>query len=311
MTKISETARRSGSTVAYRTEFGSMIHGTIEDAIESEHLTQHTGQVQLIFTSPPFPLNNKKKYGNRQGEEYLEWLASLAPRLVDLLAPTGSIVIELGNAWERGRPVMSTLALRSLLAFQEAGNLSVCQMFVAHNPARLPSPAQWVTVERIRVKDSYTNIWWMSPTDRPKANNRRVLVPYSDPMKRLLKSGKYNAGSRPSEHVIGESSFLVDNGGAIPPNVLQVANTNSSDRYQIYCREQGLQLHPARMPLAIPEFFINFLTDPGDIVVDPFGGSNTTGFAAEKLGRRWIAVEPDLEYVRGSLGRFENARVLM
>jgi site-specific DNA-methyltransferase (cytosine-N4-specific) len=60
------------------------------------------------------------------------------------------------------------------------------------------------------------------------------------------------------------------------------------------------------MPIGLPEFFIRFLTDEGEIVLDPFGGSNTTGAAAEKLGRKWITIEADQGYVRGSAGRFRQ-----
>lgn len=297
-----------------------MIQGTAEAVLASPLAEPYRGKVGLVFTSPPFPLNNKKRYGNEQGEAYLEWLASIAPLLAEMLTPDGSIVVELGNAWEPGRPVMSTLALRALLAFQERAKLHLCQQFVAYNPARLPTPAQWVTVERIRVKDAFTNIWWFSPTERPKADNKRVLAPYSASMRRLLKRGTYNAGTRPSEHLIGRTSFLTDHGGAIPPNVLNLppseeeaaanvlpfANTGAQDRYQVYCRERGYTPHPARMPISIAQFFVRFLTDEGNLVLDPFGGSNTTGSAAEGLGRRWLAIEPQIDYIRGSRGRFDD-----
>jgi DNA modification methylase len=290
--------------VAYETELGEMRQGSVEDFLAAPAGKSLRGRVNLIFTSPPFPLNRKKKYGNRTGEEYLEWLRSLAKPLGDLLSKKGSIVVELGNAWESGEPVMSTLALEALLDLRKAGNFKVCQQFVVHNPARLPSPAQWVNIERIRVKDAYTNVWWMSRTAKPKADNRRVLTPYSESMKKLLKRQSYNAGRRPSEHKISETSFLTDHGGAIPPNVLTMSNTISSDGYRSYCKEKGLKLHPARMPPELAEFFIKFLTDKNDLVFDPFAGSNTTGFAAESLGRRWISVEPDPDYIEGSLGRF-------
>jgi len=231
-------------------------------------------------------------------------LASFAPLLRDIVSADGSIVVEMGNAWERRRPVMSTLALKALLTFLERGGLSLCQQFVCYNPARLPAPAQWVTIERIRVKDSYTHVWWMSPNDRPKADNRRVLKPYSAAMRQLLKSGKYDAGKRPSEHKINPRSFLTDNRGAIPPNVLTLTNTRATDPYQRYCRQRELRLHPARMPPGLPEFFIKFLTTEGDLVLDPFAGSNTTGAVAEQLGRRWIAIEADPTYVEGSRGWF-------
>jgi site-specific DNA-methyltransferase (cytosine-N4-specific) len=281
-----------------------MFKGKIEAFLESPRASHFAGKVQLIFTSPPFPLNRKKAYGNRQGEEFSSWLADLAPGLKKLLTPTGSIVMEMGNAWEPGRPVMSVLALESLLQFLRKGELQLAQQFICYNPARLPSPAQWVNVDRIRLKDAYTNVWWMAATDRPYADNRKVLTPYSKSMLNLLKTGKYNSGTRPSEHHIGKTSFLHKNDGAIPANVLTITNTGTGDVYQKYCREQGIKPHPARMPFALPEFFIKLLTKEADLVMDPFGGSNTTGAVAQKLGRKWIAIEAEEGYVESSRSRF-------
>jgi site-specific DNA-methyltransferase (cytosine-N4-specific) len=294
---------------AYWTELGTMYQSSVEDFLGSGVASAVSGDVQLIFTSPPFPLNRKKRYGNRIGDEYLDWLGELAAPLGGLLAHDGSLVVELGNAWEPGEPVMSTLALKALLRLLEAGGFQLCQQFVVHNPARLPSPAQWVNVERIRVKDAYTNVWWMSRTSRPKADNRKVLNGYSAAMKKLLKRQSYNSGMRPSEHNIGETSFLADNGGAIPPNVLTISNTHSKDAYRLYCKARNLPLHPARMPAELAEFFIRFLTDDDDLVLDPFAGSNTTGAVAEQLNRQWLAIEPDLGYIAGSRGRFASSDV--
>jgi hypothetical protein len=291
--------------IAYRTSRGVAYFGTAENVLADPWFERrYKGKIQLIFTSPPFPLNRKKRYGNLQGKEFVDWLASLAPVFKSFLTKTGSIVMEMGNAWAPGSPTMSTLSLKSLLAFQERGGFHLCQQFICYNPARLPSPAEWVTVERIRVKDSYTNIWWMSHVEKPLADNRRVLKPYSPSMKKLLASGKYNAGKRPSEHDINETSFLKDNDGAIPPNVLTLSNTKTNDPYQDYCRNQGLTPHPARMPFGLPEFFIKFLTLEGDIVLDPFAGSNTTGAVAQALKRDWVAIEPVAGYVQSSRSRF-------
>jgi DNA modification methylase len=294
--------------IAYRTEKGTLFEGKAEDVLASELMHKYHGEVDLIFTSPPFPLNRKKKYGNLQGEKYISWLKELSVKFSKMLKPTGSIVMEMGNSWEPGEPVMSTLALKSLLAFLEAGKLNLCQQFIWNNPARLPSPAQWVNVDRIRVKDAYTHLWWMSKTTRPKADNRQILVTYSNSMKKLLKSKKYNSGTRPSEHHIGEKSFLKNNKGAIPSNVITLANTHSSSDYQEYCKNKGLTLHPARMPIGLAEFFIKFLTQTNDLVLDPFAGSNTTGAAAGGLGRKWIGFEPEKIYIRGSRGRFRVKR---
>lgn len=292
--------------LAYSTSLGRMYHSDIKDFVNSRAGKRLYGKVQLVFTSPPFPLNRKKKYGNEQGDEYLTWIAEIAPLLCKLLRPDGSIVMELGNSWEPQKPVMSTLALEALLTFKRTANLNLCQQFVAYNPARLPAPAQWVNIERIRVKDAFTHLWWMSPSERPLANNRWVLKEYSPAMKQLHRTGKYNAGKRPSEYVINATSFLTDNGGAIPPNVLIVPNTSTNDEYHKYCEANNLVPHPARMPEPIPEFFIKFLTQENDLVLDPFGGANTTGMVAERLKRRWVAVEKSADYITGSEARFER-----
>ena len=290
----------------YSTKLGTMYVGKIEQLLDSKVGKSLKGKVDLIFTSPPFPLNHKKNYGNLKGDEYLNWLTSLAQPLRKLLKPTGSLVIEIGNAWEPGRPVMSTLPLRSMLEFLDAGEFNLCQQFVCHNPARLPTPVHWVNVKRIRVKDSFTHVWWMAPSDFPKANNANVLRPYKPAMLRLLETKSYNAGKRPSGHVIGEKSFLTDNGGSIPPNVIEISNNGGNEVYRKYCREQGLEAHPALMQPGLAEFFIKMMTDKGDLVLDPFGGSNTTGAIAEQLERRWVSTEPRLDFVAGSMGRFPN-----
>jgi site-specific DNA-methyltransferase (cytosine-N4-specific) len=302
--------KKSNTTMkkAYKTKMGIFYEGTVEQVLKSEEFKKYKNKINLVFTSPPFPLNRKKKYGNLQGQEYIKWFTELALLFKDYITEDGSIVIELGNCWEPGKPVMSTLALKALLAFLEKGKYCLCQQFVWYNTAKLPSPAQWVNIERIRVKDSFTNIWWMSKTPYPKSDNRKILEEYSRSMKKLLKSKKYNSGKRPSEHVIGDTSFLVNNNGAIPSNVLVSANTYSNTNYQNYCRDQNLIPHPARMPLDIPTFFINFLTEQEDLVLDPFGGSNTTGESAEKLNRRWISIETVQSYINGSKGRFTELK---
>jgi len=293
---------------AYSTNSGTMYLGKIESFLDSEYAQSIAGKVNLIFTSPPFPLNRKKKYGNLEGDEYLRWLKELAPRLRELLAEDGSLVVELGNSWEAGSPTMSTLAIEALLGIKQAGPFHLCQQFICNNPARLPSPAQWVTIERSRVKDSFTHVWWYSPSTRPKASNRNVLEEYSDSMKSLLKRGSYNSGVRGSEHDIGETSFLVDNGGAIPGSVFNFSNTASRDAYRRYLREKGLKPHPAPMQARLVDWFVRFLTEEGDLILDPFGGSNTTGSVAEALGREWISVEPREDYIAGSKGRFAAVR---
>jgi site-specific DNA-methyltransferase (cytosine-N4-specific) len=129
-------------------------------------------------------------------------------------------------------------------------------------------------------------------------------------MKKLVKDQKYNAGTRPSEHVINDKSFLKQNEGSIPSNVLICSNTSSISSYQDYCKAHQIQMHPARMPKEIPEFFVRMLTNEGDLVLDPFGGSNTTGMIAEQLGRNWLSTELNLDYIKGSKGRFNDGSII-
>lgn len=303
---------------AYATQLGVSIVARSEKLLETIPGKRLRGKVQLVFTSPPFPLNRKKKYGNLEGDQFRDWLAGYAEPLSDLLTTDGSIVMEMGNAWEPGLPVMSTLAMEALLAFKRAAGLHLCQEFIWFNPARLPTPAAWVTVRRLRVKDAFTRVWWLSKTPYPKADNRRVLQPYSGAMKSLLSRGSYNAGLRPSEHRIGEKSFLKNHGGAIPPNVLDFSprpettnlliegNTRSRSDYRSHCKELGLEPHPAVMPISLAKFFINLCTTPRDIILDPFGGSNTTGAAAESLDRQWISIEATRAYAMSGIGHFNS-----
>lgn len=316
------------SDIRYETDFGKYVVGSSTRLLAGKMGKELANKVQLILTSPPFPLNNKKRYGNKQGADYRNWFTHLAEVFAPLLTDTGSIVIELGNAWEPGRPVQSILPLESLLGFvnNKKAGLRLCQQFICYNPSRLPTPAQWVTVNRIRAIDSYTNIWWMSRNDLPKADNRTVLRPYSASMKSLLKKRSYNSGKRPSEHQISAASFLKDNGGSIThnlleleqidhnreprlPNIFSIANTSSNDFFTRTCRDRNIPLHPARMPSELACFFVQFLTEKGDLVVDPFAGSNTTGFAAELLGRKWTAIEIDKNYARQSAVRFEDPSI--
>jgi DNA modification methylase len=259
--------------------------------------------VALVVTSPPFALQRKKAYGNVPAADYVEWLWPFAKEIHRVLQPDGSFVLELGGAWNHGSGTRSLYQYEVLIRLASLYHLA--QDFYWYNPSRLPTPAEWVTIRRTRVKDAVNLIWWLSKTDTPKADNRRVLRPYSPSMKRLLKNG-YKAARRPSQHDIS-ANFSRDNGGAIPPNLLTIPNTRSNDEYLTRCREAGLAIHPARFPPAVPEFFIRFLTEPGQLVLDPFAGSNVVGQVAESLERSWISVEIKREYVEGSRLRFPNA----
>jgi DNA modification methylase len=260
------------------------------------------GSVNLIMTSPPFGLVRKKEYGNVDADEYVRWFEKFGRAFHHVLADNGSLVIDIGGAWIPGQPTRSLYHYELLIMLCRKLGFHLAQEFFWWNPSRLPTPAEWVTVRRIRVKDAVNCIWWLSKTPWPKASNARVLQPYSPSMRELLAKG-YKAKLRPSGHDISEK-FSIDNGASIPPNLLAIANTESNSAYLRYCQEHNIKPHPARYPATLPEFFIRMLTDPGDLVIDPFAGSCVTGEVAERLGRRWICSELREDYVAGGLGRF-------
>ena len=260
--------------------------------------------VDLIVTSPPFGLVRKKDYGNVESHEYVDWFKPFGQELKRILKPSGSLVIDIGGAWIPGQPTRSLYHFELAIMLCRQIGFYLAQEFFWWNPSKLPSPAEWVTVRRIGVKDAVNVVWWFSITPWPKASNKRVLAPYSDAMRGLLKSG-YRAKLRPSGHDISEN-FSRDNGAAIPPNLIAIPNTESNSYYLRYCEKHGIKPHPARFPAALPEFFVRMLTDEGDMVLDPFGGSCVTGEVCERLRRRWVCVETCDEYVQGALGRFER-----
>ena len=306
-----ETLRKAKPTVVitlWMTDLGCALFGSCEDAF-SAHLDDFS--VQTLLTSPPYPLLRPKQYNNTQDEAaYVDWMVRLAEQWARKLTPDGSLIVNLGDVWEPGRPSLSLYQERLLIRLQEDVGFRLCQRFEwFKTAAAMPAPAEWVTVRRVRVKPALEKFLWLSQSASPKADNRQVLAPYSDSMGKLLAAGGMQAAKRPSGYGMADGAFSERHEGAIPTNLITAANTSSSGAYMRRCREAGLPIHPARFPEALPEFFIKLTTSPGDLVAEPFGGSFTTARVAESLGRRWVACEQVLEYARGGRLRFEDSEV--
>ena len=285
----------------YQTRFGRAVYAKSEEFLPEIA----ADSIDLVVTSPPFALLRQKAYGNLDQSDYVDWLVSFGPQIRRVLKDTGSFVLDLGGAYQRGVPVRSLYNFRVLIRLCDETGFFLAEEFYWHNPAKLPSPIEWVNKCKIRAKDSVNTVWWLSKTENPKANVSNVLAPYSERMKKLIKdpAAFYTPKERPSGHDISKG-FGKDNGGAIPSNLLQYSNTESNSIHIRLCKANEIYPHPARFPRALPEFFIKFLTDDGDTVLDIFAGSNTTGEAAEALGRKWISIESNLDYVIGSAFRF-------
>jgi site-specific DNA-methyltransferase (cytosine-N4-specific) len=304
MTKLKaehSTGLISQTKPAYRTSLGAAYHG---DALS---LLQRLpdSSINLAITSPPFALQREKEYGNQGQSDYVDWLEQFARVVRDKLRDDGSLVLDLGGAYRKGVPVRSLYNFRVLLRLCDEVGFFLAEDFYWFNPSKLPSPIEWVNKRKLRAKDAVNTVWWLSKTEWPRADVSQVLTEYSARMKQLLKDPKsfYTPKKRPSGHDIGEG-FSRDNGGAIPSNLLQIPNTESNGAYLDACKALGIKQHPARFPAKLPEFFIRFLTLPGDTVLDIFAGSNTTGHVAEREGRKWIAFEERMDYLASSAFRF-------
>jgi len=303
-----ELPKVKGYNPYYQTDFGVAF---LADSLEVMTAIPDNF-VNLVITSPPYALQFKKEYGNVSKKEYVSWFLEFAKQIYRIIKDDGSFVLNVGGSYNKGFPTRSLYHYKLLIALVEELNFHLAQEFFWYNPAKMPMPAEWVTVRRIRVKDSVEYVWWFSKTPFPKANNKNVLKAYSKDMIRLNKKGVKKT-TRPSGHNIKESFSNIEAGGSIPSNVfennfpddfMKFGNNAANDNYANGCKEAGIKRHPARYPDALPEFFINFLTDSNDIIIDPFAGSNTTGAVSERLQRRWIAIDSVESYLEGSKFRF-------
>ncbi len=265
-----------------------------------------SGLANLWMTSPPYPLLKKKDYQSQfDAREHIDFLVDRAREWKRCVSDDGSIVVNLGDVWTPGQPEMSLYQERLLIRLADDVGLHLAEKLYWHNPSKMPSPAEWVTVKRIRVTPAVENLWWLCKDPRKaKANNRNVLREYSDSMRRLIDRGGEKGAARPSGYDLKSGAFGQNAGGSIPHNLLSFANTSSNDGYQRYCREHDLPAHPARFPAGLVEWLVRFLSDEGDICVDDFGGSLQFGAVCEKLNRRWISMDSSLTYLRGAFGRF-------
>ncbi len=291
----------------YSTDWGSAYCGDSLDLLKKIP----SNSINLVLTSPPYALHFKKAYGNVSKGEYVEWFLPFAREIFRILKEDGSFVLNIGGSYNQGEPTRSIYHFKLMVALVEEIKFKLAQECFWYNPAKLPVPAEWVTVKRVRVKDSVEYVWWFSKTKSPKATNRNVLRPYGKDMLRLSQRGVKET-VRPSGHSINSSFDKIHNGGSIPPNIvedypddlLKFGNNCANDRYTTECKKAGIKVHPARFPSALPEFFIKLLTEENDIVLDPFAGSNTTGSVAQNLERQWISIDNSEEYLEASKYRF-------
>ena len=145
----------------FRSKLGSIYLGDAGDVLDARVQPE---SVDLIMTSPPFGLVRKKDYGNVDASRYVAWFKPFGELFQRVLKKTGSLVIDIGGSWIAGQPTRSLYHYELLIMLCRECGFHLAQELFWWNPAKLPTPAEWVTVRRIRVKDAINCIWWLSPT---------------------------------------------------------------------------------------------------------------------------------------------------
>jgi len=263
--------------------------------------------VSLNFSSPPYPLVQQRDYGGWSADSYVDHLLEHCEASKPKLCADGSLVLNLGDVYEQGRPELSLYQEEVALGLKKLG-YHFCGRTIWVNPSK-PKTTPWVTKRRERIANGVETFWWWAPSTNPKANNRNVLVPYGEKQLRTIARGgelrkcSLGGAKQSSEGL----RYRTNNGGSIPFNILNLAPEGSNSHFVRESKRLGLPVHPARMPQKIAEFFIRFLTEEDDLVVDPFAGSGTTAAACEALNRQWVGFEKCQEYAVASGIRLEGS----
>lgn len=295
------------SIIAMSTSLGMALCSRNESVFEEGIIDE---PVHLVLTSPPYPLRIARNYGNKGQNEYVEWLMKILEPIVNRLADGGSIVLNISNdIFLEKSPARSTYWHRLVIALEDELGLYLMDT-VPWVSNKIPTPVQWASKNRYQMNATWEPcLWFTNNPLKSFANNQRVLQPHTEQHKKLMQSGglKKQAvhGDGAYRKPVGAFGSVTE--GKIQRNVLNISNYCKSGRaVSKAAKEAGLNTHGAKMPRALSDFWIKYLTEPDMLVVDPFYGTGTTGESAQLLGRRWIGVEMIWEYLKQSFTRFDD-----
>ncbi|MBB3267739.1 site-specific DNA-methyltransferase (cytosine-N4-specific) [Azospirillum sp. OGB3] len=297
-----QKARRGITVLVYTLDGGLALWGHAEDCASAIE----RGSLNLILTSPPYPVVNRA-YGKLSVPEWLSWMSRLTTLWRELLTDDGTLALNLGDVFVGGTPCLSPYVERYTLDAIDTHGMFLAGRMRWHSPTRL-GHIEWTAKRRVRPRNTLEHILLLSKTPHPDWDTRRLPPePYSqrtiDGWEAAQKRGR---NRRPSGYDINEQAFAPTGDGPLPGNLIVAAGAPGNDRYSRRCRAAGVQPHPARFSEEVPKRIILLTTKPGDMVHDPMCGSNTTGKVALDLGRRFIASDVMLSYVDQSGMRFDD-----
>jgi site-specific DNA-methyltransferase (cytosine-N4-specific) len=297
-----QKARRGVTVLIYSLDNGLALWGHAEDVAS----TIEKGSIQLILTSPPYPVI-ERQYGRFTVPEWLAWMRDLTGMWKDLLAEDGTLAVNLMDVFVSGTPALSPYIERFTLSAIDTHGLHLAGRHFWHSPTKLGN-IHWAVKERVRPRNSIEHILLFSKSPHPNWDTRRLpkLSYRESTIARRDEDARRARSKRPSGYTIDPHAFALTENGPIPGNLIVAGGASGGDRYSKRCREAGIQAHPARYPEALPRQIIALTTEPGQICYDPMAGSNTTGKVALEMGRRFIASEVMLSYIESSAFRFDD-----
>lgn len=232
----------------------------------------------LIATSPPY--NIGKKYETKQDlDAYLKWQETIIHELIPRLKDGGSLCWQVGNFVDDNQifpldiefaPIFKKykLQMRNRIIWTFGHGLHTQRRFSGRYEVVL-----WYTKTESK-KDAYT------------FNLDKVRVPSKYPGKKHFKGP--NAGQL-SGNPLGKN----------PEDVWNIPNVKSNHVEKT--------IHPCQFPVGLIERIILALTNPGDLVFDPFAGVASAGVAAAIHGRRFWGCELDADYAEVGRQRMQAA----
>lgn len=235
--------------------------------------------VDLIFTSPPYADQRKNTYGGIHPDNYVEWFLPIAEQLLRILKPTGSFVLNIKERVVNGE--RSTYVMELILEMRKQGWLWT-EEYIWHK--KNCYPGKWPN----RFRDAWERLLHFNKDKKFNMYQEEVMVPMGNWAKTRLKNLSETDKTRDESKVgsgFGKNiSNWLDRERAYPTNVLHLATE---------CNNKN---HSAAFPEGLPEWFIKLFTKEGDTVLDPFMGSGTTNFIANRMKRNSIGIEILPEY---------------
>jgi len=237
--------------------------------------------VDLIVTSPPYADQRKNTYGGIKPEKYVSWFLPIAAELFRVLKNDGTFILNIKEKVQNGE--RSTYVLELILEMKKQGWLWT-EEFIWHK--KNCYPGKWPN----RFRDAWERLLQFNKAKKFNMYQEAVMVPMGDWAKNRLKNlsevDRIRDNSKVGSGFGKNISNWLERDMAYPTNVLHLAT------------ECGNKNHSAAFPESLPEWFIKLFTQEYDTVLDPFMGSGTTVFVANRMNRHAIGIDIVDEYCK-------------